>query len=347
MSLSTHNLLKNHHSHSSFYLKTPSLHHSSTFIHFSNPPLFQFSNYQVPYKSLSTFYSPIRAFESDNVKIYDNQENNTRNLDFDAFLSIAEFVCLVSSAVISLGIFLKPLKCILVWLGDKAPVCQFLLLGAGILIGSVIRRRQWRRVCMGFSKPGRVEVNVVDRIEKLEEDIRSWGNVVRVMSKQLEKLGIRFRVTRRTLRDPIAEAADLARKNSEATRELAMKEEILENELGEIQKVLLAMQEQQQKQLELILAIAKHGNLLESRKAPSRDPPDSAKETHKPAVKRIKQMSTNQNEALAGQKDISNESAEFERLIITNGENSKIHGFPESQVLAPHVHCTFAHRQTE
>lgn len=37
-------------------------------------------------------------------------------------------------------------------------------------------------------------------------------------------------------------AADLARKNSEATRALAMKEEILENELGEIQKVLLAMQ---------------------------------------------------------------------------------------------------------
>lgn len=69
---------------------------------------------------------------------------------------------------------------------------------------------------------------------------------------------------------------------------------------------------QQQKQLELILAIAKHGNLLESRKGPSRDQ-DSAKETHKPAVERIKQMSTNQNDALAGQKDFSNESVEFER----------------------------------
>lgn len=36
-------------------------------------------------------------------------------------------------------------------------------------------------------------------------------------------------------------------------------------------------------------------------------------ETHKPAVEKIKQMSTNQNDALTGQKDISNESVEFER----------------------------------
>lgn len=205
MSLSTHNFLTNYQSHSLFYLKTSSLHPSSTSIHFSKPPPFQFSKFQIPYKSLYTFHSPIRAFESDNVKLYNNQEDNVRNLDFDAFLLIAELVCLVSSAVISFGLFLKPLTPILVWLGDRVPVCQFLLLGAGILIGAVIRRRQWRRVCTGFSKPGRVEVNVVDRIEKLEEDIRSSVNVVRVMSKQLEKLGIRFRVTRRTLRDPIAE----------------------------------------------------------------------------------------------------------------------------------------------
>ncbi|KAJ0097980.1 hypothetical protein Patl1_28222 [Pistacia atlantica] len=61
-------------------------------------------------------------------------------------------------------------------------------------------------------------------------------------------------------------AATLAQKNSEATRALAMQEDILEKELGEIQKVLLAMQEQQQKQLELILAIGKTGKLFESRR---------------------------------------------------------------------------------
>ncbi|KAG6664011.1 hypothetical protein CIPAW_02G062100 [Carya illinoinensis] len=46
---------------------------------------------------------------------------------------------------------------------------------------------------------------------------------------------------------------------------LAVQEEILEKELGEIQKVLLAMQEQQQKQLELILAIGKTGKLWENK----------------------------------------------------------------------------------
>lgn len=38
------------------------------------------------------------------------------------------------------------------------------------------------------------------------------------------------------------QTAALAQKNSEATRALALQEDILERELGEIQKVLLAMQ---------------------------------------------------------------------------------------------------------
>lgn len=38
------------------------------------------------------------------------------------------------------------------------------------------------------------------------------------------------------------QTAALAQKNSEATRALAMQEDILEKEIGEIQKVLLAMQ---------------------------------------------------------------------------------------------------------
>lgn len=40
----------------------------------------------------------------------------------------------------------------------------------------------------------------------------------------------------------LLQTAALARKNSEATRALAMQEDILEKELGEIQKALLAMQ---------------------------------------------------------------------------------------------------------
>lgn len=112
---------------------------------------------------------------------------------------------------------------------------------------------------------GGLEVNFLQRIEKLEEDLKSSLTVVRVLSRQLEKLGIRFRVTRKALKDPIAETAALAQKNSEAARALAVQSDILEQELGEIQQVLLAMQEQQRKQLDLILAIGKAGKLWESK----------------------------------------------------------------------------------
>jgi len=57
---------------------------------------------------------------------------------------------------------------------------------------------------------GGLEVNFLQRIEKLEEDLKSSLTVVRVLSRQLEKLGIRFRVTRKTLKDPIAEVTTLS-----------------------------------------------------------------------------------------------------------------------------------------
>lgn len=143
-----------------------------------------------------------------------------------------------------------------------------MLLVGGVAIGSWIRRRQWRRICRQTSSNngGIVEVNFLERIEKLEEDLRSSTTIIRVLSRQLEKLGIRFRVTRKSLKEPIAETAALAQKNSEATRALAAQEDILEKELGEIQKVLLAMQEQQHKQLELILAVGKAGKLWDSKR---------------------------------------------------------------------------------
>ncbi|KAM1161234.1 hypothetical protein ACFX2B_000356 [Malus domestica] len=151
-------------------------------------------------------------------------------------------------------------------------------------IGAWIQRLQWRWMCRESVKGG-MEVNLFERIEKLEEDLRSSATIMCVLSRQLEKLGIRFRVTRKALKEPIAEiilqvdylvhhltillflrTTVLAQKNYEATRALAAQEDILEKELGEIQKVLLAMQdEQQQKQLELILAIATSGKVRESR----------------------------------------------------------------------------------
>lgn len=74
----------------------------------------------------------------------------------------------------------------------------------GVLTGALIRRRKWRETVLN----GVVSVSEVDflqRIEKLEEDLKSNATVVRVLSRQLEKLGIRFRVTRKGLKEPITE----------------------------------------------------------------------------------------------------------------------------------------------
>ncbi|KAJ0468966.1 hypothetical protein HanIR_Chr14g0702671 [Helianthus annuus] len=198
------------------------------------------------------------------------------NFNLDDFLSLAEFSCLASSAVLSIGFVIRSTfstsqKPVLEWFGNRVTVWQPVLLVVGIVIGVVIRRRQWRRVCLGFGKSGGSGINLVERIEKVEEDVRNSATIIRVLSRQLEKLGIRFRVTRKSMKEPIAQTAELAKKNSEATRALAMQEDNLEKELAEIQKVLLAMQDQQQKQLELILAIAKSGKLLDNKPVPSQD----------------------------------------------------------------------------
>lgn len=80
-------------------------------------------------------------------------------------------------------------------------------MAGGVAIGAWIRKRQWRRVCRETVKGG-VEVNLLERVEKLEEDLRSSATIIRVLSRQLEKLGIRFRVTRKALKDPIAEVIE-------------------------------------------------------------------------------------------------------------------------------------------
>lgn len=185
----------------------------------------------------------------------------------DALLDVTELLCIAPPAVCSIGwlvgsVIPGGVKLLQVHAGSRVFVVNCLLVVAAVAVGAVIRRRQWRRICgMGVSGAG---VGLMARIEKVEEDVRSSGTVVRVLSRQLEKLGIRLRVTRKALKEPIAETAALSQKNSEATRALAMQEDILEKELGEIQKVLLAMQEQQRKQLELILAIGKAGKLFDT-----------------------------------------------------------------------------------
>ncbi|XP_062191321.1 uncharacterized protein LOC133895164 [Phragmites australis] len=182
----------------------------------------------------------------------------------DAILLAAELLCLAPAVIFSVVcaarlVFTPGVSAAPPVAGGRLLVVQYVLLVGAVAIGSLIRRRQWERL-----RPlGRGGAEAVGRIEKLEESMRGVVAAVGVLSRTVEKLGLRFRVLRRKLRDPISETATLAQKNSEATRILAAQENLLEKEIGAIQKVLYAMQEQQQKQLELILAIGEASRLLD------------------------------------------------------------------------------------
>ncbi|XP_006353221.1 uncharacterized protein [Solanum tuberosum] len=251
----------------------------------------------------------VKSFDSEGT--VNGQVSAEYEFNFDGFLSILEFLCLLSSAVVAIGFavnswVLGSQK----WLGNRVLAAQCVVLVGGVIIGSVIRRRQWRRICMNkFSRSGSdlKGVNLLERIEKVEEDLRSSATIIRVLSRQLEKLGIRFRVTRKTLKDPITEAAMLAQKNSEATRALALQDERLEKELGEIQKVLLAMQDQQHKQLELILAIGKTGKLFENKRGLSQDPNKKSNDVSNTAADGFPQLGVNQIQALKRQRETNND----------------------------------------
>ncbi|CAO2830795.1 unnamed protein product [Amaranthus hypochondriacus] len=251
---------------------------------------------------IKSLNSPITAFEEE-------QKSSTQLFKFDAFLLFLESICIVSSVLISFGCFVnwvlfKQHNHGVVMLGNK--ILIWLLAGA-VGVGAVIRQRQWMRVCGSPSRSKSLSEsgNVIERIEKLEESMRSSTSIIRMLSKQLEKLGIRFRLTRKSLKEPISETAALAQKNSEATRALAVQEGILEKELAEVQNVLLAMQDQQQKQLELILAIAKSGKLIDNKQAPSQ-----GSDTNKRVSDNgLRQAGGQHVQAMAAQKGTANERA--------------------------------------
>ncbi|OEL13997.1 hypothetical protein BAE44_0024984 [Dichanthelium oligosanthes] len=192
----------------------------------------------------------------------------------DTLLSAAELLCLAPPAICSVvcaaRLVLSPSSASAgppPLAGGRLLVLQCLLLVGAVSIGSLIRRRQSERLRPAGGAAG---VGLVERMETVEESVRGMVAAVGVLSRAVEKLGVRFRVLRRTLRDSISETATLAQKNSEATRTLAAQEDLLEKEIREIQKVLYAMQlktlsilqEQQQKQLDLILAIGEASIIL-------------------------------------------------------------------------------------
>ncbi|KAI5384517.1 hypothetical protein KIW84_071498 [Lathyrus oleraceus] len=182
------------------------------------------------------------------------------NSIFDSFLSLLEFLCLLSSLIVSVSVAVIALwkKELYETIGNRVAPLSMLLLVVGVLTGALIRRR---RDIMISGVPVS-KMSLLPRIQKLEGDLARSADVIRVLSRQLEKLGMRFQLTRKNLKEPISETASLAQKNSKAATVLAMQSDVLEKEVEEIQKVLLAMQ---QKQLDLILAIVKPGNPWESK----------------------------------------------------------------------------------
>ncbi|CAM6014891.1 unnamed protein product [Sphagnum balticum] len=138
---------------------------------------------------------------------------------------------------------------------------QVLPLWGAILLNVILRARQWQvpskrgtRVASDSNQGLSDFTSMIKRVQQLEEDVQNTVTTSRVLSRHLEKLGVRFRVTRRSLRDPIQEMAVVTQKTSEVVSALAQRQDVLEIELQELQQVLLAMQEQQAKQLALISA---------------------------------------------------------------------------------------------
>ncbi|XP_051127147.1 uncharacterized protein LOC127248703 isoform X2 [Andrographis paniculata] len=172
---------------------------------------------------------------------------NGSSTSFDAFLSILEFLSLVSSAAASVYI---AVRCgikkggSLGLLESKVLLWQCAVLAGGLVAGAVIRRRQWRRICgvEHLRWPVSSRASLLEKVEKLENDLNSSSVIVQAIERRLEKLRIRFRVNRKALKEPMAEMEKLIQKNSDATQALITHEGILEKELGEIQKVMLSMQ---------------------------------------------------------------------------------------------------------
>lgn len=205
--------------HTIFTNKNPSLSYPT---HFSKSPKFTFPppNSRTPFPNQRFSASQSRLFAA--ARINDSfqeaygasqqQANGNGNggANLDAFLSVIEFISIASSAAVCVY---AAVRCglqrggCLGWLGRRVLVWQCVVLVSGLAAGAALRRRQWRRICgVGLSRGAAPPAaNLLERVEKLEEDLRSAATIVQALSRRLEKLGIRFRLTRKALKEPIAE----------------------------------------------------------------------------------------------------------------------------------------------
>ncbi|KAH7287145.1 hypothetical protein KP509_32G040100 [Ceratopteris richardii] len=140
------------------------------------------------------------------------------------------------------------------------PMWQNIFLLAALIINSILGARRWQQNSYFDDSTKALIVpdsTMEGRVRKLEEDIASSVTIIRGLSKHVEKLAVRFRVTRRTLRDPIQETAAVAQKTSDSVKLLTARGIALERDIREVHQVLLKMQENQAKQLELVSTLGK------------------------------------------------------------------------------------------
>ncbi|XP_038994943.1 uncharacterized protein LOC120119118 isoform X2 [Hibiscus syriacus] len=195
------------------YIKNPNSLPPITSLHlsFPNPDSGVLRSQTRNFLHFNSRHTPVnpfpKAYNPDfSIATSPGQNPNSNTINLDSFLSATELFCIISSAVVSIvcafsdwkGVVLGGIwRSIIVW--------RVLGLVCGIAIGAWIRKRQWRRICVETDKAGGKGVNLVGRIENLEEDLKSSVTIIRVLSRQLEKLGVRFRVTRKALKQPIEE----------------------------------------------------------------------------------------------------------------------------------------------
>ncbi|XP_010443187.1 PREDICTED: uncharacterized protein LOC104726099 isoform X2 [Camelina sativa] len=131
----------------------------------------------------------------------DLEDANSDGFDLGSFVSFAEALCILSSAVLSVVLAVNYV--VVGEIGKKVLSLGFVGLVGSVATGLWLRRRQWMRICKGARESE--GTNLIRRLEKLEEDLKSSTTIVRVLSRHLEKLGIQFRVTRKALKEPISE----------------------------------------------------------------------------------------------------------------------------------------------
>lgn len=160
------------------------------------------SNFEID-RDCRAHASSIGSYE-DSSSSPDLEVSNSDGFDLGSFVSFAEALCILSSAVISVVLAVNYV--VVGEIGKKVLSLGFVGLVGSVATGSWLRRRQWMRICKGARESE--GTNLIRRLEKLEEDLKSSTTIVRVLARHLEKLGIRFRVTRKALKEPISEVND-------------------------------------------------------------------------------------------------------------------------------------------